>query len=146
MFIHTAATRPAPPQGSRPAPIPMDVWREGDRFVIALDLPGIPAEAIDIEAHGRLVTVRAWRRPVPRDSSVRIQRAERGHGIFERRIQLADTLDAARIEARSENGVLTLTVPVSAAAKRRTITVQSPAAAPRTEDPVAGPVAVPAAA
>jgi HSP20 family protein len=140
MYMHAAANRPAPPEGRRPALIPMDVWREDDRFVIALDLPGIPAEAIDIEAHGRLVTVRAWRQPVSRDSSARIQRAERAHGIFERRIQLADTLDASRIEARSENGVLTLTVPVRAAAKRRTITVQDPAAT-RTEDSVPVPAA-----
>jgi len=140
MYMHAAATRPAPPEGRRPALIPMDVWREGDRFVIALDLPGIPAEAIDIEAHGRLVTVRAQRRPVPYGSNARIQRAERAHGVFERRIRLADTLDASRIEARSENGALTLTVPFRAAAKRRTITVQGPAAT-RTEDVVQVPAA-----
>lgn len=143
MFMHAAATRPAPPQGpsSRPMPIPMDVWREDDRFVIALDLPGIPRDAIEVEAHGHLVTVRAQRRPAARGGNARTRYAERAHGAFERRIQLADTLDAARIQARCENGVLTLTVPVRAAAKRRSITVQAPGAA---RQPAAA--AVPAAA
>jgi HSP20 family protein len=134
MFLRTAVAHQATPESwSRPAPIPMDAWRETDRFVIALDLPGIPPEAIEIEAHGRMVTVRAERRPVPRGNSARTQRAERAHGAFERRIQLADTLDASRIEAHCDNGVLILTVPVRAAAKSRRIAVQEPEARRATE-------------
>ncbi len=103
----------------------MDAWRETDRFVIALDLPGIPIEAIDLEAHGQMVTVRTQRRPAPRGQGAPAQVAERPHGVLERRIQLADTLDASRIQAHLADGVLTLTVPIAQASRRRTITVHA---------------------
>ncbi|WP_042365700.1 Hsp20/alpha crystallin family protein [Streptacidiphilus neutrinimicus] len=124
MFLRTAVAHQASPgSGSRPAPIPMDAWRETDRLVIALDLPGVAAEAVEIEAHGRMITIRAERRPAPRGQSARTRRAERTHGLFERRIQLADGLDAARLQAHLGDGVLTLTVPVAQAARRRKIAV-----------------------
>jgi HSP20 family protein len=103
----------------------MDAWREDGRFVIALDLPGIPPEAIDIEARGRTITVTAERRPAPRGRDARTQLAERAHGVFTRRIQLAETLDAGGIEAGCEDGVLTLTVPVASASRPRRITVRA---------------------
>jgi HSP20 family protein len=150
MFMRTAVIAQAHPvrqpldgTWSRPAPIPMDVWREDDRIVIALDLPGIPAEAVEVEATGRQVTVRAERRPAPRGEGARTQLSERAHGVFARRIQLADTLDADALQARLENGVLTLTVPVTAAAQPRKIAVQSPDELRRSAG--GGPVTAPAA-
>lgn len=130
MSMRAAVIRPVRPpvEGarSRPATIPMDAWREDDRFVIALDLPGIPRAAIEVEATGRTVTVRAERRPSPRGERARTRCAERAHGMFARRIELADTLDVDRLQARLEDGVLTLTVPIAAAAEPRRITVQDP--------------------
>jgi HSP20 family protein len=134
MFLRTAATRQAPPGAwSRPASIPMEAWREEGRLVIALDLPGVPAEAVEVEAHGRTVTIRAERRPAPRGQGARTTHAERAHGVFERRIQLADTLDPAGLQAHLDDGVLTLTVPVAATARPRKITVHSPEAAPAAD-------------
>lgn len=125
MSMRTAVNHQAPPGSrSRPGPIPMDAWRQDDRFVIALDLPGIPLEGVEVEARGRMVTVRAERGPAPRGQDARIQIAERSHGVLERRIQLADTLDASRIEARLDSGVLTLTVPLVSISRRRKITVR----------------------
>ena len=34
---------------NRPAVMPMDAWREGDRFVIEFDLPGVARESIDLD-------------------------------------------------------------------------------------------------
>lgn len=126
MFLRTAVAHQAPPGSwSRPAPIPMDVWREDDRLVIALDLPGIPREAIEVGVHGRWITVTGERRPAPRGEGARTQLAERAHGVFARRIQLADAFDAGGIEACCEDGVLTLTVPVASASRSRKISVQA---------------------
>jgi HSP20 family protein len=133
MSMRTAVTPQAPPpprlalSGARPpaAPIPMDAWRESDCFVIAFDLPGIPLEAIEVEACGLTVTVKAERRPARRGQNARTQLAERAHGVFARRVQLADTLDPDCIKAHCENGVLTLTVPIAATARPRKITVQA---------------------
>ncbi|MFJ9846693.1 Hsp20/alpha crystallin family protein [Kitasatospora sp. NPDC101155] len=125
MSMPTAVTHQAPPGSwSRPTPIPMDAWREDERFVIALDLPGVALEAIDVDVLGRMVTVKAERRPAPRGEGARTQLAERTHGVFERRIQLAGSLDPGRIAAHLQDGVLTLTAPVASASRPRKITVQ----------------------
>ena len=150
MFMRTAVTRQLDPtvrvdrlgSASWPAPIPLDAWREGDTHVIALDLPGIEAEAIDVEVAGRLVTVRAERRPAELGHGARIQAGERRHGVFARRIELADTLDPGRLQAHLDQGVLTLTVPVREVTKPRRITVQDSAGTqPRPRQDAAAPVA-----
>jgi HSP20 family protein len=41
---------------SRPVVLPMDAWREGDRFVIELDLPGVSREAIDLSVERNVLT------------------------------------------------------------------------------------------
>ncbi|MFJ1709269.1 Hsp20/alpha crystallin family protein [Kitasatospora sp. NPDC088346] len=82
----------------------MDTWREDDRFMIALDLPGIMPEAIEVQALGRIVTVKAERRPTPRGDGARTQLAERAHRVFERRIQLADSLDLGPTAAHLQDG------------------------------------------
>ncbi|MEU8516710.1 Hsp20/alpha crystallin family protein [Kitasatospora sp. NPDC048722] len=144
MSMRTAVTHQAPPgPWSRPTPIPMDAWREDDRLVLALDLPGIPLEAIEVRALGRTVTVRAERRSTPRREGAHTQHAERAHGVFERRIQLADSLDPGRIAAHLQDGVLTITVPVAQASRRRKITVRTGAA---DQSPDKGGRPVPAAA
>ncbi len=33
---------------ARPAAMPMDAWRDGDDFVVALDLPGVSVDSVDI--------------------------------------------------------------------------------------------------
>ncbi|TDT97918.1 HSP20 family protein [Streptomyces sp. 846.5] len=150
MFMPPAMTRQVDPTVradrpgafAQPTPIPADAWREDDRLVIALELPGIPAEAIDVEVTGRLVTVRAERRPTARGQGVRALAGERRHGLFARRIELADTTDPGRLQARLHDGVLTLTVPVAQTAKPRRITVQGSAGTgPRPGQDAAAPAA-----
>ncbi len=47
---------------NRPAVMPMDAWREGDRFVIELDLPGVNRDSIDLDVERNVLTIRqsAW--------------------------------------------------------------------------------------
>ena len=49
---------------SRPTAMPADAYRNGDEFVIAFDLPGVDADAIDIDVERNVLTVRAERRPI----------------------------------------------------------------------------------
>src|SRR5205807_1137722 len=46
---------------SRPSPIPMDAYRDGDRFVIHFDLPGVDPSSIDLTVEKNVLTVRAER-------------------------------------------------------------------------------------
>jgi HSP20 family protein len=106
---------------SRPATMPMDAYREGDAYVIALDLPGVDPDAIDIDVERNMLTVRAERRPVAKGDEVQVELSERPLGAFSRQVMLADTLDTEHISADYDAGVLTLRVPIAERAKPRKI-------------------------
>ena len=112
---------------TRPAPMPMDAWREGDRFVIEFDLPGVNRESIDLDVERNVLTVRAERGELRTDSGngsgTELLAAERQRGAFSRQLVLGDNLDLERIEASYDNGVLRLLVPVAERAKPRKIEV-----------------------
>ncbi|WP_296604776.1 HSP20 family small heat-shock protein [Nocardioides sp.] len=107
---------------NRPAVMPMDAWREGDRFVIEFDLPGISKESIDLDVERNVLTVRAER--VARNGDWEALASERPRGMFSRQLVLGDNLDLDHIEAAYADGVLRLVVPVAEKAKPRKIEVQ----------------------
>ena len=108
---------------SRPTAMPMDAYRDGDRFVVAFDLPGVSPEAIDLDVERNVLTVKAERRPVVVGEHVEMQVAERPLGVFSRQLFLGDTLDTEHIEAGYEAGVLTLRIPIAEKAKPRKIAI-----------------------
>ncbi|MFD3535809.1 Hsp20/alpha crystallin family protein [Streptomyces sp. NPDC058664] len=108
---------------SRPSAVPMDAYREGDVYVIALDLPGVSPDAIDIDVERNMLTVKAERRPVAKADDVQMELSERPLGVFSRQLMLADTLDTEKITADYEAGVLTLRIPIAERAKPRKITI-----------------------
>ncbi|MDF9716516.1 Hsp20 family protein [Nocardioides sp. ChNu-153] len=115
---------------NRPAVMPMDAWREGERFVIEFDLPGVSAESIDLDVERNVLTVKAER--VARNGDWEMLASERTRGTFTRQLVLGDNLDLDRIEAAYADGVLRLVVPVAEKAKARKIAVAgaTPAAQP----------------
>jgi HSP20 family protein len=107
---------------TRQASVPMDAYRHGDNFVIHLDLPGVDPASIDLTVERSAMTITAERhwQPVEGDQVVA---SERRQGTFTRQLFLGDGLDADKIHATYENGVLTVTVPVADRAKPRRIEV-----------------------
>ncbi|WP_030565682.1 Hsp20/alpha crystallin family protein [Streptomyces aureocirculatus] len=108
---------------SRPSAMPMDAYREGEEYVIALDLPGVARDAIEIDVERNMLTVKAERRPVAKSEDVQMELSERPLGVFSRQLVLADTLDTERITADYEAGVLTLRIPIAERAKPRKIAI-----------------------
>ena len=108
---------------NRPVVMPMDAWREGDRFVIELDMPGVSPESIDLDVERNVLTVSAER--VSRNGDWEMLASERPRGRFSRQLVLGDNLDLERIEAGYEGGVVRLTVPVAEKAKPRKIQLQT---------------------
>lgn len=106
---------------TRPAVMPMDAWREGDRFVIEFDLPGVAKDSIDLDVERNVLTVRAER--VAANSDWEPLASERPRGLFSRQLVLGDNLDLDSIEAAYADGVLRLVVPVAEKAKPRKIEV-----------------------
>lgn len=108
---------------SRPTAMPMDAYRAGDEFVVSFDLPGVSPEAIELDVERNVLTVKAERRPAASGEHVEMQVAERPLGVFSRQLFLGDTLDADRIDAAYESGVLTLRIPIAEKAKPRKISI-----------------------
>ncbi|WAU83133.1 Hsp20/alpha crystallin family protein [Streptomyces sp. Qhu-G9] len=108
---------------SRPSAMPMDAYREGEEYVIALDLPGVSRDAIDIDVERNMLTVKAERRPVTKAEDVQVELSERPLGVFSRQVVLADALDTERIKADYDAGVLTLRIPIAERAKPRKVTI-----------------------
>lgn len=109
---------------ARPAAVPMDAWREGDEFVVALDLPGVEADSVDLDVEQNVLTVRAERKaPVSEDTEMFA--SERPRGVFSRQLVLGDGLDTEKIKAGYQAGVLTLRIPVSEEAKPRRIAIET---------------------
>ncbi|SDJ18238.1 HSP20 family protein [Lentzea albidocapillata subsp. violacea] len=117
---------------SRPTAMPMDAYRDGDEFVVAFDLPGVPADAIDLDVERNVLTVKAERRPVGKD--VEMQVSERPLGVFSRQLFLGDSLDTDHIDAKYDAGVLTLRIPIAERAKPRKIAISAGEDAPRQID------------
>ena len=106
---------------NRPAVMPMDAWREGDRFIIEFDLPGVAKDSIDLDVERNVLTVRAER--IARNGDWEPLASERPSGMFSRQLVLGDNLDLEQIEAAYAEGVLRLVVPVAEKAKPRKIEI-----------------------
>jgi len=86
------------------------------RFVVRFDLPGVEPDRIELTIEKNVLTVSAERRGDRQDGDA-VVAAERLQGSFSRQLFLGETLDPDHVEARYEQGVLTLTIPVAEAAK-----------------------------
>jgi HSP20 family protein len=114
-----------------PRAMPMEAFRRGDEFVVALDLPGVAEEDVDVTVERNVVTVRASRRPL-RGEGDELLIDERPQGEFSRQLFLGDNLDTARLSARVERGVLTLEIPVAESSKPRKVEIGSTERKPQT--------------
>lgn len=113
--------------GARSAPkvMPVDLFRQGDQYVLTADLPGVDPESVDVDVDGQLLTIRAERtRNAPYEGTSWLAQ-ERPHGTYLRQFSVGEGIDTERIAASYDNGVLSLVIPVSERAKPRKIQLTS---------------------
>ena len=108
---------------ARPAVMPIDAWRDGERFIVELDLPGVKTDSLDLDVERNVLTVRAERPGL--DQNREMLAAERPRGVFSRQLFLGDNLDTDKIDANYHDGVLRLTIPIAEKAKPRRIQITS---------------------
>jgi HSP20 family protein len=96
----------------------LDAYREGDSFFLDIDLPGVDPASIDVTVDRKVLSVRAERKRAEREGVTYLV-AERPMGPVSRQVFLSDSLDTDRLDARYDNGVLTLSIPVTEKAKPR---------------------------
>lgn len=104
--------------------MPLDAYRDGDQFVVHIDLPGVDSDSIDLSVEKNVLNVSA-ERTWNVDDEIALVTNERPQGSFSRQLFLGETLDTERIEASYDHGVLTIRVPVAEAAKPRKVQITS---------------------
>jgi HSP20 family protein len=106
--------------------MPMDAYRDNDRFVVHFDLPGVDPGSIDLTVEKNVLTVTAERKWEPTQNQ-EVLISERPQGVFTRQLFLGDSLDPDQLQASYDQGVLTIVLPVAEQAKPRKVEVSSTA-------------------
>jgi len=103
---------------------PVNVFRSAEGVVIHAEMPGVAPEDVSVTCEGRRLTITGERK-APEAPRGGYHRRERPSGKFSRTLVLPEDLDAEHATAEVRHGVLTLHVPLAAAAKPRAITVKA---------------------
>jgi HSP20 family protein len=106
----------------------VNVTEDVNKFYVRAELPGVRSDALDIQATGKTISISGERMIGERmileeKANARYHRRERESGKFSRVLAMPGEIDADRIEARLEHGILTVSVPKAEAAKPRQIKV-----------------------
>jgi HSP20 family protein len=115
-----------------PRLMPVDLFRDGDQYVLSADLPGIDPASVDLDVDGQLLTIRA-ERMAPASENVKWIAHERPYGSYMRQFTLGDGVDLENITANYEHGVLSVIIPVAERAKPRKIQITGSQAGDRKE-------------
>lgn len=101
-----------------------EVKETTDAFIVKADLPGVVESDLDISVHNNVLTVSGSRQAEERKEGEGYALYERQFGSFSRSFSLPDVADGERIDAKLDNGVLTLSIAKKVEAKPRKIAVK----------------------
>jgi HSP20 family protein len=113
--------------GSRVAPSfpSINVWLSEEGAVATAELPGVNPEDLDISVVGETLTLTGSRQPEELKEGEKYHRRERRFGKFTRTFQLPFTVEADKVEAKFDKGILHIALPRAEAEKPRKISVKA---------------------
>ncbi len=103
----------------------MNAWTNEDGAVVTAELPGVKAEEIEISVVNDTLTLSGARQPETGSEKVAYHRRERRFGKFSRSLQLPFTVDADKVEAVFQKGILHISLPRAESEKPRKIAVKT---------------------
>jgi HSP20 family protein len=104
------------------APV-IDITERKDAYMVAAELPGVSTGDVEITVQHGLLTIQGERHPAGDTATEKVHRAERRYGAFRRSITLPSHVQADKIEASAQDGVLLILVPKAAEAHAKRIQV-----------------------
>jgi len=113
---------PVEERGWMPA---VDVFEKEDKFVVKAELPGMKEGDIDVSVVGDTLSIKGEKKTETEIKEEGYYRCERSYGSFYRSIPLPSNVDADKIEASFEDGVLEVALPKSAKVKPKKIAVSA---------------------
>jgi HSP20 family protein len=103
----------------------VNVTESSDNYYVRAELPGVNSGHIDISVTGTSLSISGERKIPPEDEKANYHRREREAGKFSRMISLPGQIDTSKVEARCTDGVLSVVLPKSEAAKPKQITIKT---------------------
>lgn len=116
-----SAGLPFSPSGVFPA---VNITEDVNKYYVRAELPGLKADEINLQVSGRNLSISGERKIQSEGKNAKYHRREREEGSFSRIIGLPGDLNADNVEANMVNGVLTVAIAKSEAAKPKQITVK----------------------
>ena len=90
---------------------PIDMYEEKNELVIKTELPGIKKEDLDIKLEGDLLTIKAEKKQEEVSEGTTYYTCERWYGHYSRSVSLPFSVDADKVSATFENGLLEMRLP-----------------------------------
>lgn len=103
----------------------VDVEENENAFVVTAELAGLSEDDVELSLENGVLSISGEKREEREEGNKEAGRHiyERRYGRFERNFSLPRTVDADKVDATFKNGVLTVTLPKTAAAKPRRIAI-----------------------
>ena len=103
-----------------------DISETKEHYLVSFDMPGVKKEDIKIEVKENTLYISGERqKEIKETNGEATLRHERAYGKFERTFELPSSINADKIEAHYDNGVLNIALPKAEAAKGRSVQIQS---------------------
>lgn len=103
----------------------LDVFEKEDKFVVKAELPGMKEDDIDVSVVGDTLSIKGEKKTETEVKEEDYYRCERSYGTFYRSIPIPSNVDANKIEASFDDGVLEVALPKSAKVKPKKIAVSA---------------------
>jgi HSP20 family protein len=101
----------------------VDIYETGETFMVEAELPGIDPKDIDLAVDEGVLTLRGERKLEKEVKEENYHRVERAYGMFQRAVRLPSDIDAEKVTAAYDNGVLRVTIPKTQPKKPKSIPV-----------------------
>ena len=105
------AYQPGTGSAAQPWAPAVDIFEREDAYVVAMELPGVGTEDLEIKFQDSLLTIQGERHPASGTAGEKVHRSESRYGIFRRSITMPRHVQADKIEASAQDGVLQIVVP-----------------------------------
>ena len=103
----------------------VDISERKDAYLVAVELPGVKADDLEITFEDGLLTIQGERHFTHDSAEEKLHRSERSYGAFRRSITLPSHVEADKIEASTQDGVLQVLVPKAANVRAKRIKVRA---------------------
>ena len=103
---------------------PVNLLNSAEDMIVQCELPGVRKEDLGISITGETLIIKGTKNPLQDEENLHYQQRERGAGEFSRTIVLPDKVEAEKVEASLKDGILTVRLPKSDAAKPQQIAVK----------------------